>query len=594
MTNARTIVQRVDKMRSFCSRRDAAMREAKLVREGRWDEVCPGLFPDEFPRPVVANFIDVAAKDISSVIAALPTYECRSGSMVSNRARQFADKRTRIAKGYIEESNLQNQFLTGVDRWLTYGFMAVGVEPDPVKRVPRIYVHDQFGSYYQLDRLGRRTVWYANVFRRPVFELAAQYPEAAEALMAIFPDQYSTKEVELIRWQDGAESLLVTVEGNVVLSRAPNPLGRCMVHIVELPHVGPVTRGQFDDVVWVQIAKAKMALYQLQSADTSVNAPLVVPDDVTDLNIGPGSIIQTNNPGGVGRVNLQIPQGVFAEGQILEQELRTGTRYPEGRSGNIDASIITGQGVEALMGNFTAQTKTGQLQLAQLQQDVLMDCFELDQKLWPSTSKTVLGVDNGSRYEITYTPIRDINGNFTCDVTYGLTAGLDPNRALVFLLQGKTAGLFSADTTMRQLPLDIDVEMEKQKIDIESTEQALGQAIGMLAQAIPMMATQGQDPAAIVSAIAKVIDLRGKGQSLTEAVQAAFPPPPPPTQAPPGDEAEPGAGGEQPPPPGGPPTGGQQGIQAPDPGSQLLMTLAGTTRTGNPNLQANISGQYPV
>ena len=37
------------------------------------------------------------------------------------------------------------------------------------------------------------------------------------------------------------------------------------------------------------------------------------------------------------------PPAVFAEEQTLQAELRLGSRYPEGRSGMTDASIITGR-----------------------------------------------------------------------------------------------------------------------------------------------------------------------------------------------------------------------------------------------------------
>jgi len=207
----------------------------------------------------------------------------------------------------------------------------------------------------------------------------------------------------------------------------------------------------------------------------------------------------------------------------LQDELRTGSRVPAGRSGNIDASIITGQGVEALMGTFSTQTQTCQIQLAQALQDVSMLCLETDERYFGNVTKTVRGNDAGSPYVVTYTPHSDISGDYTCDVTYGLTAGLDPNRALIFLLQAKTAGGISLDTFMRSLPVAIEVEAEKRRIDLELIEGALGQAIAGYAQAIPMLATQGQDPAQVITAVNMVLQLVGKGKSMGDAVAAAFP-----------------------------------------------------------------------
>lgn len=61
-------------------------------------------------------------------------------------------------------------------------------------------------------------------------------------------------------------------------------------------------------------------------------------------------------------------------------------------------------------------------------------CFELDEKLWPNTVKQIRGTANGTPFEETYRPRKDIAGNHQVDVTFGFAAGMDPNRALVFLL----------------------------------------------------------------------------------------------------------------------------------------------------------------
>jgi hypothetical protein len=67
---------------------------------------------------------------------------------------------------------------------------------------------------------------------------------------------------------------------------------------------------------------------------------------------------------------LDIPAATFQEQSALQSELRLGARYPEGRTGNIDASVITGQGVQALLGAFDSQIKAGQTVLAEVLEDV--------------------------------------------------------------------------------------------------------------------------------------------------------------------------------------------------------------------------------
>ena len=137
----------------------------------------------------------------------------------------------------------------------------------------------------------------------------------------------------------------------------------------------------------------------------------------------------TANPAGVRRVELTLPQGAFTEQTLLNQELRVGARYPEGRTGNVNASIVTGQGVQALMGAFDTQVKSAQAIFASALRDVISVCFEVDERLFP-VEKTIRGVDSGAPYEITYSPRKDIKGDFSADVRYGMLAGLNPAQVL--------------------------------------------------------------------------------------------------------------------------------------------------------------------
>ncbi|NDB61615.1 hypothetical protein EB001_24710, partial [bacterium] len=274
--------------------------------------------------------------------------------------------------------------------------------------------------------------------------------------------------------------------------------------------------------------------------------PIVVPQDVQEIEFGGDSIIRTNNPAGVRRVELPIPNGAFTEQTLLQQELRTGTRYPESRTGNIDASIITGQGVQALMGGFDTQVKSAQAIFASVLKDVISICFEVDEKYF-DFEKTVRGVDAGSPYSIDYKPSKDIKKDYSADVRYGMLAGLNPAQGLIFMLQALGGKLISKDMAMRELPFGINVTQEQEKIEIEDMRTALIASMQAYSQAIPQMAVQGQDPTTIVKKIAEVIKARQKGVTLEDAIEDIFAPELPPAgaeqmveQTSPAPEASPG------------------------------------------------------
>ncbi len=67
-------------------------------------------------------------------------------------------------------------------------------------------------------------------------------------------------------------------------------------------------------------------------------------------------------------------------------------------------------------------------------QDVIGLCFEVDEKIFGSMTKSIKGTDDGTPYTMKYIPSRDIKGEYGVDVRYGIMSGMDPNRAIIALL----------------------------------------------------------------------------------------------------------------------------------------------------------------
>jgi len=571
------VAARVEALRYRNSERDARNQDVLAVRKGKISQVYPDFFPDGVDANVVANFIDVVARDLSEVMAPLPAVNCSAANSVSDKARAFADKRTRIASNYFSHSDLSIQMYSGADWYLTYGFVPFMIELDEEAKMPRIRVENPIGAYPEFDRYGR-CVAFAKRYLMTLGELVTQFPEYERELLG--PNGYKQdlySQLELIRYYDKDQSLIyLPTRQNLVLSYAANPLGKMMVVVARKPSIDGELRGQFDDVLGIQLLRNRFALLAMEAAEKSVQAPIVLPQDVQELQLGGDAVIRTANPAGVRRVELSLPQGAFTESALLNQELRAGTRYPEGRSGNIDASIVTGQGVQALMGAFDTQVKAAQAIFAASLRDIISLCFEVDEKIYPA-EKTIRGVDSGSPYEITYRPSKDIKNDYSADVRYGMLAGLNPAQGLIFMLQALGGGLISKDMAMRELPFTVNVTQELEKIEIENMRQSLLGGITAMAQAIPAMATSGGNPADIVTKIAGVITARQKGVSLEDAISEIFAPqqPVPPVGAAPSPVEQPS------PVPGAAPAGGlpPEGMapQAPPPDLQtILSTLSGS------------------
>jgi hypothetical protein len=517
--------------------RDQRMRDVLSVRQGDLSKVYPSMFSEDYPKPLVANFIDVAARDLAEAMAPLPSFNCSAANMVSDAARKAADTRTRIANFYASLSELQLQMYEGADWYNTYGMMVGLVEMDYDSNNPRLRLLNPWGVYPEMDRFGR-TISLIQVINIDTESLAAQYPEYADQILAKNNYQQGSPYISMIRYHDADQDLIFLPERkNLTLARTPNPIGKCLAKVAIRPSLDGQARGQFDDVLSVQLARARFAILQIQAAEKSIQAPIAIPQDVQELALGPDSIMRSAQPQNIRRVSLDLPPGLFAESGALERELRLGARYPESRSGNINASVITGRGVQELQAGFDTQIKSAQAQFARMFSDLLGLCFEIDEKLFPNVQKVIKGSEDGTPYVLKYTPSRDIKGEYGVDVRYGIMSGMDPSRAIIALLQMRSDKLVSRDYVRREIPMDLNVSQEEQRVDIEEMRDALRVSVAQYAQAIPALAAQGQDPSEIVSRIAAVIQGRQKGLSLESVVEKAFAPPP----APPAPPAMPGA-----------------------------------------------------
>lgn len=597
------VAQKVESLRRAAADRDQRQRDVHDVRSGDVESVMPGAMPDAWPKPIVANMIDTSARDIAEVMGAMPSINCASGVITTDKAKRSSSKRTKIANAYVQHSKLHSGHqITFCDYYNTYGMALYVVEPDFEDMTPRIRVENPMGVYPELDLYGRIRS-YTKVWREEAIHLVAKFPHLLRVLQSneVGGQEvgWAEREIEVVKYCDSDQiTMYLPNHGNQVVDMMDNPMGKVYVSIARRPGFDMEVRGAFDDAIWVQLAKARMALLALESTEKSVRAPLAVPRDVQKMTFGDDAIIRTDNPEGVRRVGIDAPEYAFREGSLLDMEARQAMRSPEVRSGNIDASIITGRGVQALMGGFNTVITTGQSVIAQALRKALELCFEMDEKLWPDEKKTVSGVVQGTPFEESYVPRKDIGGNTTVDVTYGFAAGQDPARAIVALLQLRGDQLVSRDFVQRQLPMDLDVVQLQTQIDNEQFTDALKQGIMAYMQSILPMAQQGMvDPVDALTKMGKLIEEREKGTPVHDAVLKVFKPKEQPAAA----TQDPLAailGGGGPQAPGGP-GGGPQGSTAPGgagnpQGFDMMSLLAGLTGKGEATMSARTQRQTGI
>jgi hypothetical protein len=598
------VTRLVESLRRASADRDQRHRNVHDVRSGDIDTVMPGAMPDAWPKPIVANLIDTSARDMAEVMGTMPSINCSAGILTTDKAKKFSSKKTKIANHYVQSSKLPaGKQVTFADHYLTYGMGVYVIEPDFENERPVLRVESPMGVYPHWDMFGN-LISYAKVWHEEAIHLVGKFPHLLKAIRASNESPmnqtgqgWEQRKIEMVKYIDKDQILMYLPQlGETVVDHMPNPLGKVFISIGKRPGYDNEIRGAFDDAIWIQLAKSRMALLGLEATEKTVRAPLAVPRDVQRMTFGDDAVIRTDNPDKIRRVGIDVPQSAFQEEAVLEQELRVGTRTPEARSGNIDASVITGRGVQALMGGFNTVITTGQQVIAEALRNALSLCLEMDEKLWPNKKKTIRGLVQGTPFEETYTPRKDIANDYTVDVTYGFAAGQDPARAIVGLLQLRGDQLISRDFFQRQLPWEIDVVQMQTQIDNEQFTDALKQGImGYMQSILPMVQQgMGQDPTDSLQKVAKLIELREKGEPVHDAVLKAFKPKENPQAAATDPMSELlGLGAQTP--GGGPqaamqaPSGGQGGG-----GMDLMTLLAGMTGKGEATMTARTARQQPI
>jgi len=599
------ITQRVTALSQHYNLRDTVANQVLHVRRGDWDKVDPDAFSEQYPRPIVANIIDVQARHATAALSPMPMVRCRASvGSASQRSKDRADKRTKIVNHYLDASRLEDQMQKGADQFYTFGMIVAEVMPNFETMMPEVRVRDAQYTYPVWDSM-MRTVEVAQRFTKRIVDLEAQYPEAAHLLRRHRLDTQKV-DVEVYRHDDGKRiTLLVPSIGEgLVLHEMVNPIGRCLTVCMPKHTIDGYVRGAFDDLIWAQLARNEVQMLTLEGIRDAIEAPFVLPTDVANVAIGPKAVIRTNNPQGARRLPMEVTPQADAAINMFESELNKGAISPPALGGSIDASVVTGKGVQELMGGYSQQIAMDQQTLAGFFRQVVEVCIRMDMALWPDETKTCEGVKNGSEYEFTYKPSRDLEGKTEVDVNYGTSTGMDPNRHVVYLLQLLSAGLYSKDTVLRNLPGGLDATQELSKVAVEQARDALLMAVQGMAQSVASLAANGAPPeaiAAVVAQVAEFTDELEKGGQIEEIAKKIFAPPEPEPQAAAQQAPEEvlAAGGS----PeealmaamgGGAPAGGGAAAAAPVGPEGMLQTFFGNLQGGEPNLRVTGQSRQPI
>lgn len=225
--------------------------------------------------------------------------------------------------------------------------------------------------------------------------------------------------------------------------------------------------------------------------------------------------------------------GLFNLLQFLDTENRGQVAYPASRQGEVPQSIASGSFVASTQGQLTSVVREVQRYIGDMREQLNHLTFKTDEKFLPGEKPLIRTV--GTQH--TYSPEKDIDGQYDIQITFGAGAGIDRISTDVRLINFYTAGLISAAKALENVDF---VEDPQSILDARETEELSrvilqrfaadpSTSLDMLIQAWAIKKETGLSlPDALVEA-QKQIAAQAEAPAPEEAGMLGGPPPTAPT-----------------------------------------------------------------
>jgi hypothetical protein len=470
------------------------LKEMDALVNDRWGVVFPNDIEGN-DLPMVANDFKTHIEDVGHLFGAqVPNVRVDPESGFQ-RALDSAEKRERVLNGYVSYSDFwaAREYI-GMDI-VASGFGTVKVWPN--MRAP---LSERFPIYRRLDprNVLPEPRWVPELpsdnvmvtYTETAARLKEQFPEPIGELMEAMEnsrasvnssyamagrlDQIKGKPTELrmVDWYSasyfGRLALFEDENGKKesrLLLTIDNPTGLCPVQVFPRSAWSLDPSGLMDSAKGIMRTKNRFFRIFLDYFTEMVYGGKIVwniQDPFTKsgryIANGPDARMDPVSPGQPAFQALQVLQLLSAEGAATSME-------PPSRRGEVDLNKATAAFLTKAQGQLSSLVRSSQEQFATGMRRCNEAAFAMDE-VWCNAQKTVSGRARGRRYRTTYTPKKDIAGDYANSVIYGAKGGTDPVTLNIMIRQARQAGDLSRQTALENDPLGIveDVTDELAKI----------------------------------------------------------------------------------------------------------------------------------
>lgn len=476
----------------------------------------PAVTDADLPWP---NLMLSGLTRLAQKIGDIPVVTCPPPSTTdSERARKRSERKERIVEAYDQYDRMELQ-LPQVGRWLPgYGFVVwtleQGITPDG-DPYPRANLRDPFDAFpgdWGADQQPRELAIYRRI---SAARLKTIYPSKAVAIDKLttpsstfdragggvllgagnWEGTATTSTVTIIEFYDMDGTWVVTSDGSILLDFIPNPLSYAPSFVVAKRFSFDQLNGQYDHVIGLTAAMAKINILAIIAMEDAVFAPVNIAGEAPKPRYRQGRFAVNVVPPGttISRDMANLPYQVFEEGNRVERQLRLVAGYPVSDDAQSPMSFATGRGLEELNTSITNEVYEYHKVLRHALQDLDCKRLEWDQALYGSRRKALVGERKGNRFSESYVPSTDIGGDYKTLRRYGVFAGFDKTESIIIGLQLLDARLLDPLSVQQSIVglADLDLTQVNERIRDNDATQLL---YTLLAGA-----AQQQDPRAIMA-----------------------------------------------------------------------------------------------
>lgn len=427
-------------------------------------------------------------------------------------ARVAAEKREAIVRSYDDGCQL-DMMLPQLGRWLPgYGFGVITVH-DGYDADGNVYpmrtLRDPFDAYPSSWGVTQQPDRIAFIRTHDARQLAKLYPSAAKDLLKnargtggayIVGDGYASGQwegnavnrVEVAEYIDCHGTWTICPDRTLLLDFTPNPIAPTPAFTVVKRFAFDRLIGHYDHVIGLMGANAKLNLLTLIAMEDSVFAEVVVAGELARGDAwqkGRNAVNYITAGSSVQRLGSGVNPQMFQEIDRIERQLRVTAGYPVIDDAQSPNSFVTGRGLDNLMAGADNQVSEYQQVLTRgiEHNDSLLLMW--DEKAYPDRERTFYMAGRPG----TYVPRKDIGGLYRTRRRYGVMAGWDDASKVVTGLQLLQAGIVDRLTVQENIRGLDDVTEVRRRIQQETAETALRDAM--------LAAAQQGDPKAVMALI---------------------------------------------------------------------------------------------